>query len=62
MNILLKSAKIIDPNSKFNNEIMDIYIKEGKIDQISKSINYKDKSNAKNSDIEFTAKNLQFHL
>ncbi len=58
MNILLKSAKIIDPNSKFNNEIMDIYIKEGKIDQISKSINYKDKSNAKNSDIEFTAKNL----
>ena len=58
MNILLKSAKIIDPNSKFNNEIMDIYIKDGKIDQIAKSINSKEKLISKNSDVEFTAKNL----
>jgi dihydroorotase len=54
----LKSAKIIDPNSKFNNEIMDIYIKDGKIDKIAKSINSKEKLISKNSDVEFTAKNL----
>ena len=51
MNILIKSAKIIDINSTHHNKIMDIYIKNGKIEKIAKSI-------ANGSEIEYTAKNL----
>lgn len=39
MNIILKSAKIIDQNSPFNNQIMDIQIHNGHIQQIASSIN-----------------------
>jgi len=39
MNILIKSAKIIDPNSKHHKKIMDLFIKNGKIEEIAKSIN-----------------------
>ena len=42
MNILIKSVKIIDPNSKHNNKIMDVLIEKGKINKIAKSIKNKD--------------------
>ena len=38
MNLLIKSVKIIDPNSKYNNKIMDVLIEKGKIKKIAKSI------------------------
>ena len=38
MNLLIKSARIIDPNSKHHNKIMDIFIKNGRIEKIAKSI------------------------
>ncbi|MGI9530602.1 dihydroorotase [Lutimonas sp.] len=38
MNILLRSAKIIDSNSKYHNKKMDILIKNGIITDIAKSI------------------------
>lgn len=45
MNTLIKTATIIDPSSKFNNQICDILIEKGKITKIAKSIdntnNYK---------------------
>ena len=34
MNLLIKSAKIIDINSKHHNKIMDVFIKNGKIENI----------------------------
>ena len=52
MNILIKSAKIIDPNSKHNNKIMDVYIKNGKIKMIAKTIKSCDKSIANGTEIE----------
>ena len=58
MNLLIKSAKIIDPNSKHHNKIMDILIKNGKIERIAKSINPSRKSVAAGKEIEFSAKNL----
>lgn len=39
MNILIKSVKIIDPRSKYNNQKKDILIKNGKIQKISNNIN-----------------------
>ena len=38
MNILLKSAKIIDPTSSFHGNTLDILIRKGIIDKIDKSI------------------------
>lgn len=38
MNILLRSAKIIDSNSKYHNKKMDILVKNGIISDIAKSI------------------------
>ena len=38
MNILLKSAKIIDPNSSFHGNTLDILIRNGAIDKIDKSL------------------------
>jgi len=38
MNILIKSAKIIDPNSKYHNKTRDILIKNGTIKKIRKNI------------------------
>ena len=55
MNILIKSARIIDSNSRYHNQIMDMLIKNGKIDKISKSIK---KSKESKTEIEFSAKNL----
>lgn len=51
MNILIKSAKIINAQSKHHNMIMDVLIRKGKIEKIAKSINDK---NTK----EYKAKNL----
>ena len=51
MNLLIKSAKVIDPNSKYHNKIMDILIENGKIKKISKSIKEK-------KEINFSANNL----
>jgi len=39
MNIIIRNAKIIDTNSSHNNKVLDILIKNGKIEQIAKSIN-----------------------
>ena len=58
MNLLIKSAKIIDTNSKYHNKIMDIFIKDGKIDKIGKSIKGCKESLANGSEIEFSANNL----
>jgi dihydroorotase len=38
MNLILRTAKIIDPKNKFHNEIVDIKIVNGIIDKIGKSI------------------------
>ncbi|MHC5354616.1 dihydroorotase [Myroides sp. LJL115] len=38
MNILLKSAKVVDPQSSFNNQIVDIKIENGTISSIATSI------------------------
>lgn len=38
MSILIKSAKIIDKGSPYNGEVLDIFIKEGIIEQIGQSI------------------------
>ena len=53
MNILIKSAKIIDPNSKYHNKIMDIYIKNGNIEKIAKKI-----TPSKKKERVFSAENL----
>jgi dihydroorotase len=58
MNILIKSAKIIDVKSQHNNEIMDVLIKNGKIEKIAKSIKSCSESIANGSEKEYTAKNL----
>jgi dihydroorotase len=39
MNLLIKSATILDPGSPFNNQVADILIKDGKIKKIAKDIN-----------------------
>jgi dihydroorotase len=36
MNIILKAAKIIDPDSPYNNQIVDIQIQNNKIIKIDK--------------------------
>jgi dihydroorotase len=41
MNLLIQSAKIIDPNSPHNGKVMDILIEGGVITEIKKSINPK---------------------
>ena len=51
MNILIKSAKIIDANSTHHNKIMDVFIKNGKIEKIAKSI-------ANVTETEYRAENL----
>ncbi|MCJ7757134.1 MAG: dihydroorotase, partial [Gillisia sp.] len=38
MKVLLKSAKIIDPNSGHHQKTMDIFINDGKIDKIGTSL------------------------
>tara|TARA_B100001758_G_C18416520_1_gene620347 strand:+ start:3959 stop:5245 length:1287 start_codon:yes stop_codon:yes gene_type:complete len=58
MNILIKSAKIIDPNSKYNNKICDVFIKDGKIEKIAKKIKSNDKKIENNSEQIYSAKNL----
>ena len=55
MNLLIKSARIIDPNSKHHNKVMDLFIKSGKIEKIAKSIK---SSVVAGKEIEFRAKNL----
>ena len=58
MNLLIKSAKIIDTNSKYHNKIMDIFIKYGKIEKIAKSIKSCKESLANGTEIEYSANNL----
>ena len=58
MNLLIKSAKIIDPNSNYHKKIMDVFIKDGKIEKIAKSIKSCKESLAKGTEIEFSANNL----
>lgn len=52
MDILIKSAKIVDPNSSHNGKVVDILIKNGKVAEIAKKIEAKGKVK------EYTAKNL----
>ncbi len=58
MNILIKAAKIIDPNSKHHNKIYDVLIENGKIKKIKKKIKSCPESIANGSEIEYRAKNL----
>ena len=58
MNLLIKSARIIDPNSKHHNKIMDIFIKNGRIEKIAKSIKSCKESLEAGKEIEFSDKNL----
>lgn len=50
MNVLIKSATVIDSSSNFNNQIVDVLIEKGKISQIAKSI--KNTSNYKEIELE----------
>ena len=45
MKTLIKSAKIIDPNSSFNNKVVDVLIENGVIKNINTSINSDDSMN-----------------
>ncbi|WKK64837.1 dihydroorotase [Lutimonas zeaxanthinifaciens] len=56
MNILLRSAKIIDKNSKYHNKKMDILIKNGMISEIGKTL--KGPKNCR----EITLKNLHVSI
>ena len=58
MNLLIKSAKIIDTNSKHHNKIMDVLIENGKIKIIKKKIKSCPESIANGTEIEYKAKNL----
>jgi dihydroorotase len=58
MNVLIKSARIIDSNSKHHNTICDIFVKNGKIDKIAKSIKSCQESVANGTEIEYSAENL----
>ena len=58
MNLLIKSAKIIDTNSKYHNKIMDVFIKNGKIEKIAKSIKSCKESVASGKEKEYSAQNL----
>ena len=58
MNILIKSSKIIDPNSRYHNKIMDVLIKNGKINKIAKSINPCPDSISNGNEKVYKAKNL----
>ena len=50
MNVLIKSATVIDTSSKFHNQIVDVLIEKGKISQIAKSI--KNTSNYKQIELD----------
>ena len=54
MKILIKSALIIDPQSKYHQKKMDILVKDGKIQKIKKSIKIDNKSKI----TEYKQKNL----
>jgi len=58
MNILIKAAKIIDPNSKHHNKICDVLIQNGKIKTIKKKIKSYPKSKKNESVIEYSERNL----
>ena len=45
MIVLIRTAKVVDPNSKYNNEVVDILIENGIIQEIGK--NLKSPKNAK---------------
>ena len=53
MNLLIKSARIIDTNSKYHKKIMDIFIKDGKIEKIATSIKSCKESLKAGKEIEF---------
>tara|TARA_X000000368_G_scaffold415862_1_gene408500 strand:- start:579 stop:1865 length:1287 start_codon:yes stop_codon:yes gene_type:complete len=58
MNLLIKSARIIDTNSKYHNKIMDVFIKNGKIEKIAKLITSSKELVASGKEKEFSANNL----
>ena len=58
MNLLIKSARIIDTNSKYHNKVMDVFIKNGKIEKIAKSIKSSKESETAGKEKEFSANNL----
>ena len=58
MNVLIKSARIIDSNSKHHNTICDVFVKNGKIDKIAKNIKSCQESIANGTEIEYSAENL----
>jgi dihydroorotase len=38
MNLLIKNARVIDPNSPFNSQVTDIFIENGIIKKIGKNL------------------------
>ena len=58
MNLLIKAAKIIDINSRHHKKIMDVFIENGKIKKIAKSIKSCSESIANGNEIEYKAENL----
>ena len=62
MNLLIKSARIIDPKSKDHNKIRDILIIDGVIKQIASRIEEGKKSTKKGIKKVFTANNLHVSL
>lgn len=58
MNVLIKSARIIDSKSKHHKKIMDVLIKDGRIKKIAKSIDPCTKSPENGTEIEYKSKNL----
>ena len=58
MNLLIKSARIIDPNSKYHNKVMDVLIKNGKIEKIAKNIKPHKDAISTGKGIKFSANNL----
>ncbi|MDP7567553.1 MAG: dihydroorotase, partial [Flavobacteriales bacterium] len=58
MNVLIKSARIIDPDSKHHNTICDVLIKDGKLDEIRKEIKSRPEAIANGTEMEYNAENL----
>ena len=58
MNLLIKSARIIDTNSNYHNKIMDILIQNGEIVKIAKLIRISKNLVENNQVLEFTKPNL----
>ena len=60
MDILIKSAKVVDPASKHNGKTVDILIRKGKIEKIGKDLKAETGVRAKRCSPERTAQWIKF--